>query len=171
MIKLMHAVKNVIKITAIITLLSGCFGHGQDDLDKYIQKVKARPPLPIQPIPVIKPLPDYSYPENLVRRSPFVPVNIDTSKAPDRNRKKDPLEAFPLDALKFVGTITEGPITWALIQEPSGKITYIRPGQYMGKNFGKVLSIGENKIKLQETVNVGGKWEKKNTHLELYRKK
>jgi len=87
--------------------------------------------------------------------------------APDQNRPKMPLEKFPLDALKFVGTLKDGSMKWGLIAEPGGRIVRVKPGDYMGENYGKILQISDDALVLQETLKVSGRWEKKNTTIRL----
>lgn len=169
MIKQMLNLLHSLLIAGLFILLSACSSE-QEALENYINQTKSRPAQPIEPIPELKPVPQYEYPENVIRRSPFRPVVIKSEEAPDQNRKKQPLENFPLDALKFVGILKRGTNTWALIQEPSGKVTYIKRGQYMGKDFGQVIEIADDSIRIEESVNISGKWQKKETKLELYKK-
>ncbi len=56
---------------------------------------------------------------------------------------------------------------WALIKDPEGKITPLRIGQYMGQNYGRVIAIKLNEIKLEETIKNSGTWEKHITTLQL----
>ena len=57
--------------------------------------------------------------------------------APDLNRPKEPLEAFPLESIQMLGTITQNRETFALVK--AGPNLYrIRKGNYMGLNFGVV---------------------------------
>lgn len=154
-----------------LMLVTAC-GDTREDLERYIHEIKSRPSKEIEPIPEFAPLPKFQYPEEQIRRNPFKPVEekVDDSAAPDPNRRKEPLEAFPLDALKFVGTLKRDATTWALIEQPGGRISRIKAGEYMGKNDGRVLVIEDNKIKLEETVKVAGKWVKKITNLQLHTK-
>ena len=88
--------------------------------------------------------------------------------APDQKRPKQPLEAFPLDALKFVGILKEGNQLWGLILNPEKKIVPIKIGDYMGQNYGQVIAIKNEEIKLQETIkSSSGTWEKHITTLHL----
>lgn len=149
--------------------LTACSGDNSD-LFKYINEIKSRPGRPIEPIPKFAPLPIFKFPDNDNRRSPFKPVDIKKRTdlyAPDQKRVKQPLEAFPLDALKFVGILKQGSEIWALIKQPDSQITRIRIGDYMGQNYGRVVSIKLDEIKLEETIKNSGAWEKKMTTLNL----
>jgi len=157
-------------ILVLCILLSACSGP-DDDLERYIHKIKMKKTRPIESIPEIAEPEKYKYPENLKRRSPFKPiVKRDPGQdalAPDQNRPKMPLEKFPLDALKFVGTLKDGSMKWGLIAEPGGRIVRVKPGDYMGENYGKILQISDDALVLQETLKVSGRWEKKNTTIRL----
>ena len=147
-----------------IVMLSGCGSSSDTELARYINQVKLRPAKKIEPIPEFKPAKQFIFPENDIRRSPFKPMQVEKKSqinAPNLNRQKGPLEAFPLDALKFVGTLKEGQELWALMQEPGGLITRVKIGDYLGKNYGELLSIQDKVIKIEETIQVEGRWEKK----------
>lgn len=157
-------------ILFLISSLGGCETEADAELTNYIQQVQQKKPLPIPPIPEVVPLQKFVYPEDEHRRSPFQPreaVKQSDEDAPNMRRAREPLEEFPLDALKFVGVLKQGPIIWALIKQPNGVITKVTTGNYMGKNFGKIVKISENSLKLEETVQVEGKWEKKITVFNL----
>lgn len=141
------------------------------ELRRYMHEVKTRPAKPIEPIPVFESLPKFVYPEEEKRRSPFKPIIAEQQEdrlAPNIDRPKQPLEAFPLDALKFVGILKEGTTVWGLISQPGGLISRVRPGDYMGKNYGQIVRISETAIELEETIKVAGKWEKKRITLTLH---
>lgn len=157
-------------LIGLITLLLGACSGDNNDLNKYINDIKHRPAMPIEPIPKFAPLPIFKFPENDARRSPFKPGDVKNKNdlfAPDKNRKKEALEEFPLDALKFVGTLKQGSEVWALIKQPDGKITRVRVGNYLGQNYGRVIVIKDDLIKLEESIKNSGKWEKQVTTLNL----
>jgi type IV pilus assembly protein PilP len=156
-------------IMGLLSLLLGACSSDDSELKRYINMIKTRPARPIEPIPEFQPLKKFIYPEKDNRRSPFKPVvaEQEESFAPNIKRPKQPLEAFPLDALNFVGILKEGPMLWALISQPGGFVSRVKPGDYMGQNYGQILSIQDKAIQLEETLNVNGKWEKKTTTLTL----
>ena len=146
-------------IGLLVFLTVSCDVPQDKILRRYITKLKARPVKPIEPIPEFKMPENFIYPENEIRRSPFIPI-VD-AHVPDTNRSKEPLEAFPLEVLKFVGVLKNGPIIWALVSQPGGLVRSVRPGNYIGKNDGKMVGITDKEITLEETVQTAGKWEKK----------
>lgn len=153
----------------LVLLLSACSGDNSD-LVKYINEVKSRPGRPIEPIPKFAPLPIFRFPENDNRRNPFKPIDQKKRNdiyAPDKKRPKQPLESFPLDALKFVGTLKKDNEIWALIKQPDGQISRVRVGDCMGQNYGRIILIKNDLIKLEETVQKSGTWEKQSTTINL----
>lgn len=166
---MINNVKRTLAVILSTVLLSACTGDG-DSLTKYIDSVKARPEMPIQPLPTFAPVPMFQYPETANRRDPFkqpqVLKKVDYS-APNPNRRKQPLEAFPLDALHFVGILKQANLIWGLIAQPNGTVTKVKVGDYMGQNYGRILLINESSIKLQELIKNQGKWEKQFITLNL----
>lgn len=157
-------------IVFFMVWLTGCGSSEEDDLDEYIHQIKSKPPMPIGPMPSIESIPKFTYPENDERRNPFKPLPVANKmdiSAPNTNRLKQPLEAFPLDALKFVGILKQGTVIWALIKQPSGLVSRVKNGNFMGQNYGELIQINDNALDIEETVQVGGKWEKRNIVIHL----
>ena len=166
----MRHIMNCIIMVLLSSLLIGCGSSSDSELTHYINTIKNRPVKPIEPIPEFEALPKFIYPENDNRRSPFKPVVLPQQAdlfAPNIKRPKQPLEFFPLDALKFVGILEEGPKVWALISQPGGAVSRVKPGEYMGQNYGQIMSIKESVIQLDETVKIDGKWKKKSIVINL----
>ena len=134
-----------------------------DDLDAYINQIKARPGGVIEPLPEIKPYEVFTYVADTAGlRSPFVP---DTAQAapgaagggthPDPERSREFLEQYPLDTMRMVGTLLLGDIDYGLVQDPAGLIHRVVPGNYMGQNDGRIVSINESEIELIEIISDG----------------
>lgn len=166
---MMNKLGRTILLISLIAILSASCDGDNSDLVNYINDVKSRPGPPIEPIPKFAPLPVFRFPEEDNRRSPFKPVEAKKTDqfAPDQKRVKQPLEAFPLDGLKFVGILKEGNQLWALIRDPEKKVVPVKVGNYMGLNYGRVISIKSTEIKLEETIKDSGKWEKRITIIHL----
>ncbi len=163
--------KQRILISLFSLLLTACSGDN-NDLRQYIQHVKQRKTRAIEPIPAFTPLPGFKFPDDENMRNPFKATNQQKRIAlfaPDQRRMKQTLEVYPLDALKFVGTLTQDNQTWGLIKQPDSQITRVSIGDYMGQNYGQIRSIKNNSIKLEETIkSSSGTWEKHITTLDLY---
>lgn len=87
--------------------------------------------------------------------------------APDKDRPKEALEAYPLDTLKMVGTVEKGKVKIALIQVDKA-IFQVKAGNYMGQNDGKIIKITDSAIELKEKVqDAAGEWTEKDSSIEL----
>ena len=153
--------KAVLALTLACTGLSGCGGN-MDELDAYINQIKARPGGRIEPLPEITPYEIFTYVADAEGvRSPFVPdtaqaaLGADTGTRPDRDRSREYLEGFPLDTLAMVGTLDIGNNTYGLVQTADGLIHRVTPGNYMGQNDGRITQISESQIVLVEIISDG----------------
>jgi type IV pilus assembly protein PilP len=85
-------------------------------------------------------------------------------------RRKEPLEAYPLDAMKMVGTVTRQGKPHALI-EVDKLLHYVKLGEYVGQNYGQVTKIDETELALRELVqDAAGEWIERTTTLQLQEK-
>lgn len=159
-------------------ILVGCGDDGFSDLEQYISEVKARPKGTIEPLPEIKTIEPFVFkPEGL--RDPFKAINEseeaeDTLVSagngikPDTTRRKEELEAFPLDSLRMVGTVVMKSNLWGLVKSSDKTIYRVQVGNYMGKNYGKIIRILTDKIELMEIVpDTPGTWREQQTSLAL----
>ena len=137
-------------------------GGDHDDLDQYINEVKARPGGRIEPLPEITPYEVFTYIADAQgMRSPFVPDTPQATGAatggtrPDPDRSREYLESFPLDTLGMVGTLYIGETMYGLVQTADGLIHRVVPGNYMGQNDGRITGITESEIALVEIISDG----------------
>jgi type IV pilus assembly protein PilP len=148
-------------VLALALSVAAC-GSDMDDLDRYINEVKARPGGRIDPLPEITPYEVFTYvadAEGL--RSPFVPDTPQAAGAaaggarPDPDRSREYLEGFPLDTLSMVGTLYIGETMYGLVQTADGLIHRVVPGNYLGQNDGRITDISESEIALVEIISDG----------------
>ena len=106
---------------------------------------------------------------------PFKPRKIEPPKnvaqagglQPDVNRRREPLEAYPLESLKMVGVLKQKEI-FALVRSPDNALFQVKAGNYLGQNFGRIIGVSESAIKLKEIVqDSNGAWEEKEQTLML----
>jgi type IV pilus assembly protein PilP len=148
-------------VLALALGIAAC-GGDMDDLDRYINEIKARPGGRIDPLPEITPYEVFTYvadAEGL--RSPFVPDTPQATGAgvggtrPDPDRSREYLEGFPLDTLGMVGTLYIGETMYGLVQTSDGLIHRVVPGNYVGQNDGRITGITESEITLVEIISDG----------------
>jgi len=142
--------------------LAAC-GSDMDDLDRYINEIKARPGGRIAPLPEITPYEVFTYVADAEdHRSPFVPDSPQAAAGvaaggtrPDPERSREFLEQFPLDTLRMVGTMQLGETNFGLVQTSDGLIHRVVPGNYMGQNDGRIVAVNESEIELVEIISDG----------------
>jgi type IV pilus assembly protein PilP len=155
-------IKKLVALSLTVLAIGGCSGD-MDDLDEYINTVKARPGGRIDPLPEITPYEVFTYKADIDGlRSPFVPDSpqaatgmANSGTRPDRERSREFLEQFPLDTLRMVGTLSQADTDYGLVQTSDGLIHRVVPGQYMGQNDGRITTIKEAEIELIEIISDG----------------
>jgi type IV pilus assembly protein PilP len=158
-------------IAAVLcSLLAGCTSDTKE-VEAWVAEVKARPAPPLDPLPVMKQFETFEYnPEGL--RDPFAVPTPDRDSGsglrPDPNRRKEALEAYPLDGLNMVGTIGAGGNLIGLVLAPD-RVTYrVRPGNYLGQNDGRITAVYEDRIEMVELVPDGaGGWLERQAKIAL----
>lgn len=139
---------------SLLAALAGCTSE-RDELELWIAQTKARPGGRIEELPEVKPYESYAY-NAANMRSPFAPGAPAASLAggvrPDTRRNREFLEQFSLDTLTMVGTLKLEGRSFGLVQTKDGLVHRVLPGQYMGQNDGKIVSITDAKISLVEIV-------------------
>lgn len=136
-------------------------GGSADDLDQYINEIKARPGGRIEPLPEIAPYEGFTYQADVQGyRSPFMPdvpqaAGPGSGVRPVDDRPREFLEAYSLDTLRMVGTLELGANDYGLVQTPDGLIHRVVPGNYLGQNDGRIIDITESKIEIVEIISDG----------------
>ena len=147
-------------LLALTSLGLAACGGDMDELDRYINKIKARPGGRIEPLPEILPYEVFTYIADAQGlRSPFrpdTPQSIGVGGArPDLARSREYLESFPLDTLGMVGTLDIGDTMYGLVRTSDGLIHRVVPGNYLGQNDGRITEISESEIDLVEIISDG----------------
>lgn len=162
--------RNAVALAVIGAALAGCTSSTRE-VEAWVAEVKARPAPPLDPLPVMKQFETFEYSAQGLR-DPFAAPAPDrdsgNGKGPDPNRRKEALEAFPLDSMDMVGTIGAGKDLVGLVMGPD-KVTYrVRVGNYMGQNDGRITSISEDRIEMVELVPDGaGGWLERQAKIAL----
>lgn len=167
-------------LSAVLAVLTGCGASSEDELRQWMaeQRNQSRPK--VTPIPEPKQFKPESYSQvssvepfskekmtqALKRESAQVTVN-GALVAPELVRRKEALESFPLDVMSIVGSLMRGGQPVALVKVDN-LLYQVRPGNYLGLNYGKVTKITETEITLREIVqDAVGEWIERTATLQL----
>jgi len=162
---------------ACMAALAACggeqFGDLKNELNDMTKDLRGR----VDPLPQVRPYEPVAY-QAESEVDPFRPGRIEVAlaggatpaaggRAPDMDRPKEPLEAFPLESIQMVGSLTQGRETFGLVK--AGPNLYrVRKGNYMGQNFGVITGIDESQISMKELIQEGsGEWVERSSSLEL----
>jgi len=163
-------------LTLLLSLgLVACHGDEGDDLDKFIRdSVKTMHPK-IKPLPEVKPYLALQYNADGKLSDPFHPrkaANKSSVLQPNTSRPKEPMEAYPLESIKYVGQLSKSKLTFALLLTPDNGVQQVKVGNYVGQNFGMITKITDSEIVLKEIVQdeLTGDWIERVSTLALQEK-
>ena len=170
----------LIKTLGLLTvLLTGCSDAPENDLRVWTSEIRRQShPVPVEllPRPVLE---DFQYqasgrldPFDITKISAALVAELNTTGLqPDTRRSREPLESFPLDSLRLVGSIRRQGQVVALV-EADKMIHQVHLGSHLGPDMGKVIAISEGAIEIEEVVqDVGNTWAKRRARLVLQEKR
>lgn len=158
---------HALTLAALFAGLAGCGGgHEFQDLQAFMDEVRARPKGRIEPMPAFQPYEAFTYSAGGLR-SPFqppMPAELARQQRgsrdirPDENRVRHYLEGFNIELFEMVGTLSNAEGMFALVRGAGG-VHRISIGDYLGRNHGKVVAIAPNRLEVLEIVPDGdGGW-------------
>ncbi|MFT5276657.1 MAG: type IV pilus assembly protein PilP [Glaciecola sp.] len=165
-------------------VLATCIGMSAcsaqiDDLIVYTDGVKAKTNVSIEEYPEFKQLQPVNYTASNLR-SPFqrlqqgaeasskVTVQTANCAQPNRQRAKQKLESYGIDALQMTGVFSIGGQKWVLIKGNDGSLHKAKRGQYIGLFFGKITNITDKEVVIEEMLPDGaGCWKAKTATLTM----
>ncbi len=175
--------KKKLYIGALLVLLSGCVSKDMNDLEQLVAEPVRPDPSKIKPLPKITAYESYVYSADGMR-DPFVPLFEEpketavTAIADARQkaflreineRNREELESFELDSLRMVGTLTDVEDLWGVIKDPTGTVHRVQVGNYMGRNYGKITGIFDDRIDLREIFqDLNGQWDERIASVALF---
>jgi len=167
----------------VVVLLVGCGSSSEDNIRQWMIEERNQTRPRVEPIPAPKQFKPEPY-TNAAATEPFSKEKLtqalrrDSSQvasnaslvAPELARRKEPLEAYPLDAMTLVGSILKEGRPVALLTVD--KLLYqVQVGAYLGQNYGRVMKIAETEVTLREIVqDAAGEWIERATTLQLQEK-
>jgi type IV pilus assembly protein PilP len=180
----MNAQQQRFLLTVVATALAsltfaGCTG-GQDELQEWMEQERREVKPSVTPLSAPKkfvpePYAAFDAVEPFSTQKLTVALKQETRQAnsllaSEVNRPKEPLEAYPLDSMEMVGSVSKQAKPTALLRVD--KLLYqVKLGDRLGQNYGKIMKITETDISLREIVqDATGEWIERTTLLELQEK-
>jgi type IV pilus assembly protein PilP len=172
----MMRIARMLVLAALPLLLVAC-GADTEELQKWMeqQRREAKPNVaPLQPPKQFDPQP-YS---GLQGVEPFSPQKLTVALkqearqpssllSAELNRRKEALEAYPLDSMNMVGSVTREGKPFALLRVDN-LLYQVKVGDYLGQNYGRITRIGETDVALREIVqDATGEWIERPASLQL----
>lgn len=160
----------------LVSLLAGCEGETQE-LQEWMDQQRREVRPSVQPLAAPKKFDPVPY-ANAQQVDPFSNQKLSVALkqearqpssllAAEMNRRKDPLEAFPLDSMSMVGSVSRGGTPLALLRVDN-LLYQVKPGDYLGQNFGRITRITETELALREVVqDAAGEWIERTVTLQL----
>jgi len=157
-----------------ITILAACGSEEHQDLREWMKNEEKGMRGTVKPLPQVKPYEPQAY-DAAALIDPFstlkAKVEGASSKGPDIQRPREPLEEFPLESLRLVGILQDKQRLIAQLLV-NGRSFQIKVGNYVGQNFGRVVRIvttkNDEKIVIKELVkDPDDQWVEKESELLL----
>lgn len=161
---------------AVLTALGACSGD-QDELHGWMDRQRQEVRPSVQPLSPPQKFNPEAY-AGLDGVEPFSTQKLtgalkqearqpNSAVSAELNRRKEPLEAFPLDSMSMVGSVNRKGVQYALLKVDN-LLYQVKVGEYLGQNYGKILKITETEITLREIVqDAAGEWIERPTTLQL----
>ena len=164
---------------ALVALLAAC-GEEHDELTQWMeqQRREVKPNVePLTPPKKFDPQP-YALTQNV---EPFSSQKLSVALkqearqpnsllSAEMSRRKEPLEAYPLDGMSMVGSMARQGAPYALLRVEN-LLYQVKVGDYLGQNYGRITRIGETEITLREIVqDAAGEWIERPATLQLQEK-
>jgi type IV pilus assembly protein PilP len=163
--------------------LTACGASEEEEVQKWMAEQRAQTKPQIKPIPepkkftpqvytqetAVEPFSNQKLAQALKRDSQAGSATA-ALLAPELARRKEPLESFPLDAMTMVGSLMKQGQPVALLRVDN-LLYQVRPGNYLGQNYGRITKVGETELVLRELVqDAAGEWVERTATLQLQEK-
>ena len=161
---------------SVCAALVGC-GADQDELLQWMEQQKREVRPSVEPLSPPKKFNPQAYSE-LSRIEPFSTQKLTVALkeeakqsnsllASEINRRKEPLEAYPVDSMSMVGSVVRNGRQYALLKVDN-LLYQVKPGDYLGQNYGRILGISETNVAYREIVqDAAGEWIERKSELQL----
>lgn len=172
-----------IAVAIACAALAACSGAAPDDIDAWMRQQRAATapsvtalspfvrftPLAYEPQSVADPF-DSQKLAQVLRQDSGAIAMASRLLGPELQRQRQPLEAYPLDTIRMVGSLMRQGRRVALVRIDN-QIHSVQVGQYLGQNYGRITRIADQEIQLREIVqDPAGEWIERPVTLPLQEK-
>jgi type IV pilus assembly protein PilP len=156
--------------------LHGC-ADDQDELSQWMEQQKREVRPSVEPLSPPKKFIPQAY-SALAGVEPFSTQKLTVALkqearqpnsllAAEINRRKEPLEAYPVDGMVMVGSVVRNGQQYALLKVDN-LLYQVKAGDYIGQNYGKIMKISETDVSFREIVqDAAGEWIERMSALQL----
>ncbi len=169
--------------TSMLLALAACGPSGEDELRQWMADQQSQTHPKVAPISEPKQFKPESYTQvtaiepfsnqkltQALKRESTQSVSSGALIAPELARRKEAMEAFPLDVMAMVGSLTKAGLPVALIKVDN-LLYQVKLGNHLGQNYGRVTKITETEVTLREIVqDTVGEWIERPATLQLQEK-
>lgn len=161
---------------ASVAMLAGC-GSDQGELTQWMEQQRREVKPSVTPLTPPKRFDPQSYLASAAV-APFSNQKLAVAARQDARepnpllaaemaRRREPLEAYPLDSMGMVGSLNKFGKTFALLRVDN-LLYQVKVGDHLGQNYGRVTRITDNEVALREVVqDAAGEWIERATSLQL----
>ena len=161
---------------SFVLTLSACAGD-EDELQQWMEQQRREVRPSVQPLSPPKKFDPQAYvagdavePFSTQKLSVAIKQEVrqpNSLLAAELNRRKEPLEAYPLDSMAMVGSVVKQGRPMALLRVDT-LLYQVQTGEHLGQNYGKIIKIGETELVLREIVqDAAGEWIERTSTLQL----
>ena len=152
--------------------IGGC-ADDQENIQAWMSEQAAGMRGSVKPLPEIQPFQVVPY-DAAALVEPFRGSRIEPERKggggglrPDPDRRREPLEAYPLETLRMVGVLSQNNVAQALIQVDKS-LYRVKAGNYLGQDYGVITEVSESSVQLRELVeDLNGDWVERTSSLQL----
>jgi len=170
-------ISRICSLGLLTLLLAGCGDDGVPEVRQWMAEVRQQTRVVVPTLSAPKTFTPFAY----AAHDAIDPYNSKKMTAafaklqaaggngikPDLQRRREPLESYPLDTLHMVGTLEKNGLHYAILQADK-MLLRVKAGNYIGQNFGMITNISESAVELKEIVqDASGDWIERPAKLEL----
>jgi len=174
--RLAHRSSLAVAAFGLALVLQGC-ADDQDELAQWMEQQKREVKPNVEPLNPPKKFIPQAY-GALTGVEPFSTQKLTVALkqearqpnsllAAEINRRKEPLEAYPVDSMAMVGSVVRSGQQFALLKVDN-LLYQVKAGDYLGQNYGKIVKITETDVSFREIVqDAAGEWIERMSALQL----